>query len=111
MVNSRKVVALFLVSVFICGVILSLSSSQAQPRASNSSLPSTAATASDYAHLTKVTRSISIGQYLLTNVYDTYTIRNDGRSALTSFEIFTDSGYDSKLVYLGQLEGVGKPFP
>ncbi|HMF32461.1 MAG TPA: hypothetical protein VKK79_13650, partial [Candidatus Lokiarchaeia archaeon] len=111
MVNSRKVVALFLVSVFICGVILSLSSSQAQPRASNSLLPSTAATASDYAHLTKVTRSISIGQYLLTNVYDTYTIRNDGLSALASFEILTDSVYDSKLVYLGATGGSGETLP
>ncbi len=110
-VGKRQLMVLTLLGILFGGVIITCIGGSNMEFSANSPNPSAVGDPLVDGNVTQVTRNIYFTKYLLAEVIDIFTYKNNGSNSLTKFIFCTDSDYDSKLIFLSASGLAGNSLP
>ncbi|OLS13459.1 MAG: hypothetical protein RBG13Loki_2913 [Promethearchaeota archaeon CR_4] len=110
-VSTRKLGVLLLFGILFGGILLTCISASHSQTLYTSQNPSIAADPLIDGKVIEVIRDITLSQYLLTEVSDTYSFENNGTTSLTKFIFCTDADYDAKLLLISASGVAGETYP
>ncbi len=109
--GKRRFVVLTILGLLFGGVLITcIGSSSYEPSGNLPNLSGAGDPLVD-GNVVSTTRQVFVSKYLLTEVYDTYSYRNNGSTSITKFKFCTDREYDSKLLYVTASQLAGSSLP